>query len=442
MSKLLIKNADVLTLDADNLILRASPIAIEHNKIIALGTAPHNFVPDEVIDGTNHVALPGFFNAHVHAAMTFQRGWAEDMDIVRWFNERIWVAESALQDEDVYWGTALAACEMIRSGTIGFADHYFYMHNVARVVQESGMKALLAWCVFGSDFAAEMGPTTLELTEEFVAEFQNSAGGRIKTILGPHSPYISTERSLQRSAAIARKLGVGCHIHVSEAPEQVANSYKQYGKSPVAYLNDLGIFDNPSIAAHAVYINDEDMAILRDKRVTVAACPKTHIKMAMKTTRIVDLMKAGVNVALGTDGAASNNDHDMLEVTRLAALMQKHDTGDATVLPSMQALKLGTQHGSRAMGFVNSGVLQVGADADLILIDMDKPHLVPRHDLAANVVHSARAGDVNYVIVDGKVLLRKGELTTLDEDKIMHHVEKRSLEMVSGKLTQTQMYRE
>lgn len=441
MPKLLIKDADVLTLDASNTVLRHSDIAIAGNQIVAIGNVPDGFAPDEIIQGAHHVALPGFFNAHTHAAMIFQRGWAEDLDLVRWFNERIWVAESALTAEDVYWGAALAACEMIRGGTVAFADHYFWMPQVARVVQESGMKALLAWCVFGSDFAQEMGPTTLELTEEFVAGFQNSAGGRIKTLLGPHSPYIGNTKSLERAAGVARKLGVGCHIHVSESPAQVEHSYEQHGKSPVAYLNELGIFDNPSIAAHAIYLNDEDIAILRDKGVTVAACPKTHLKLAMKSTRIVDLMNAGVNVALGTDGVASNNDLDLLEVTRLAALLQKHDTGDATVLPSTQALKLATQHGARAMGFAHSGVLQVGADADLVLIDTHQPHLVPRHDLAANILHSARAGDVDYVIVDGKVLLRKGELTTLDEDKIMRVVEPRAYAMVKGKLTQTQEYR-
>ncbi|TAH48911.1 MAG: amidohydrolase [Chloroflexota bacterium] len=440
MSTLLIQHADLFTLDAHNAILKNSSLAIQDKYIVAIGEIPPDFRADEIIDGTNHVALPGFFNAHTHAAMTLLRGSAEDLPLDRWFNEGIWRTESALCEEDVYWGTALAACEMIRSGTVAFSDHYFYMHNVARVVQEAGMKAMLAWCVFGSNFAPEMGPTTLELTEEFVAEFQNSAGGRIQTVLGPHSPYISAERALRDAANVARKLGVGCHIHVSESPEQVANSYKQHGKSPVAYLNALGIFDQPSIAAHAIYIDDADIEILRAKNVTVAACPKTHLKLAMKTTRIMALLNAGVNVALGTDGAASNNDLDMLQVTRLAALLQKHETGDATVLPSMQALKLATQHGARAMGFANSGVIQVGAAADLILVNMDKPHLTPRHDLAANVVHSAQGSDVNYVIVDGQVLLRKGELTTLDEEKIMREAETRGLRMVQSNLAQTQRY--
>ncbi len=442
MSNLLIQHADILTLDSENRVLKNSSIAIQDARVVAIGATPRDFIADEIIDANNHVALPGLFNAHTHAAMTLLRGSAEDLPLARWFNEGIWRTESALQEEDVYWGTALAACEMIHSGTVAFADHYFWMHQVARVVQESGMKALLAWCVFGSDFAKEMGPTTLELTSDFVAEFQNSAGGRIKTMLGPHSPYISTERALRDTANTARKLNVGCHIHVSESQAQVDNSYKQFGKSPVAYLNDLGMFDNPSIAAHAIYVNDDDIEILRAKNVTVAACPKTHLKLAMQTTRLVDLVNAGVQVALGTDGAASNNTLDMLEVLRLAALLQKHDTGDATVLPLFQALQLATQHGARAMGFNHSGVIQVGADADLILLDMDKPHLVPRHNLAANIVHSARASDVNYVIVNGNVLLRNGELTTLDEEKIMREAQARGLRMVSGELRQTQTYKQ
>ncbi len=441
MATLHIKNPDILTLDAANRILARTDIFIRDKTIVALGKAPQDFVAEETIDGTRHIALPGFFNAHAHSAMTLLRGSAEDLPLDRWFNEGIWQTESSLQEEDVYWGTALAACEMIRGGTVGFADHYFWMHQVARVVQDAGMKALLAWCVFGSDFAAEMGPTTLGLTSDFVAEFQNSAGGRIRTMLGPHSPYISTTKALEDAANMARKLKVGCHIHVSESQGQVDNSFKQHGKSSVAYLNDLGIFENPSIAAHAIYVDEADIEILRNKDVSVVACPKTHLKLAMHTTRIADLQRAGVNVALGTDGAASNNDMDMLGVMRLAALVQKHDTGDATLLTSVDALRLATQCGARALGFGNSGVLEVGADADLILIDTDKPNMVPRHNVAANVVHAASNRDVNYVIVDGKVLLRKGELTTLDEERILHEAEQRGMRMVHSAKKQMLTYK-
>lgn len=440
MPRILIQNADIITLDGEDRVLRKTDLAIDGKTIAAIGRVPAGFAADETIDARDHVALPGFFNAHSHAAMTLERGYAEDLDIVRWFNERIWRMESALTEEDVYWGTALAACEMIRSGTVGFSDLYFWMSQAARVVAESGMKALLGWGVFGSDFAAEMGSTTLELTENFVSEFQNSSNGRIKTILAPHSPYICSERFLVRAAASARKLGVGCHIHVSETRDQLEKSLQEHGKTPVRYLDDLGIFDNPSIAAHAIHITDEDIDILAKKRASVVQCVKTHMKLAMGTTRVPDLQKAGVNVALGADGPASNNDMDMLEVTRLAALIQKHDRQDATLLPSTQVLKLATQNGARAMGFTNSGVLKEGADADLILINMDRPHLVPRHDLAANIVHSARGSDVAYVIVDGKILMRRGELTTLDEEKIKREAEARALRMARSDLKQTQTY--
>ncbi len=441
MPRLLIKNIDIITLDDQDTVLRDSTIAIDGKKIVGLGRAPRDFLPNDIIDGSNHVALPGLFNTHTHSAMTLQRGWAEDLPIDRWFNERIWVAESGLTEEDVYWGAALAACEMIRGGTVAFADHYFWMTQVQRVVDESGMKALLGWCVFGSDFAPEMGPTTLERTQDFVAEFQNSSGGRVHTILAPHSPYVSSEKFLERVAGAASKLDVGCHIHVAETREQVELCLKEHGKTPVAYLEDLGIFDNPSIAAHAIYVDEKDIGILAKKQVSVAACPKTHLKLAMDTTHVTDLLAAGVNVGLGTDGVASNNNSDLLEVARLEALIQKHACRDATLLPGTQALMLATRGGAHAMGFDNSGVVRVGADADLMLINMDRPHFVPRHDLAANILYGAGPGDVDYVIVDGQMLLADGEIQTLDEERIQREAEARAFRLVSGRLTQTQTYR-
>ncbi|MGE5139706.1 MAG: amidohydrolase [Rudaea sp.] len=441
MARLLIRNADILTLDAANEILFNSLVAIDGRQIVGVGRVPDGFVPDATIDGANHVVLPGLFNAHAHVPMTLQRGWAEDLDIVRWFNERIWVAESALTEEDVYWGAALAACEMIRGGTVAFADHYFWEPQVARVVDEAGLKALLGWCVFGSEAAPEIGPTTLELTAEFVKDFQNSAEGRIKTLLAPHSPYISSQPFLERVARAAHELSVGCHIHAAETREQYENSLKEHGRTPVRYLADLGIFDNPGIVAHAIYLDGPDVDILREKKMTVVQCPKTHMKLAMGTTPVPALLTAGVNVALGTDGPPSNNDLDMLGATRLAALLQKYACRDATVLPSTQALKLATANGARAMGFSNSGAIREGADADLILIDMDKPHLLPRHDLAANAVHSARPGDVDHVIVDGRILMHKGELITLDEEKIKREAEARAFRLVNSEHTQTQTYR-
>jgi 5-methylthioadenosine/S-adenosylhomocysteine deaminase len=440
MPRLLIQNVDAITLDEQNRVLKNTNIAIDGKTIVAIGDVSRDFVADEitevtsVIDGRDHVALPGFFNAHTHAPMSLQRGWAEDLPFDRWLNEKIWVAESALTEEDVYWGAALAACEMIRGGTVAFADHYFWMDQVARVVEESGMKALLAWCIFGLGAEQEVGGATLERTEEFVSRWQNAGAGRIKTILGPHSPYACSPQFLVRAATAAAKLGVGVHLHVAESQEQVKRSMQQYGKTPVAHLAALGIFDVPAIAAHCLYVSDEDIAILADKRVSVPHCPKTYLKLAMGVARVPDLLAHGVNVALGTDGPASNNTMDILESARLTTLLQKNAQRDPEVMPSMQVLKLATQNGARALGFADSGVLEVGARADVILFDFNKPHLIPRHDLTANVVHSAQANDVDYVIVDGRVLLRKGELTTLDEERILREAERRAFRLVGQEL--------
>src|SRR5262245_54410686 len=211
--KLLIKNVDAITLDSAGTILAGTNIAIEDNVIRAIGAVPTDFAerPDEVIDGYHQVAVPGFFNAHCHAAMTFERGWAEDLPLDRWFNERIWVAESALTADDVYWGAALAACEMIRSGCVGFNDHYFYMDRVAEVVEQSGLKAALTWCQFGIGADKEVG-TGLDGALAFVDRWQGGAGGRLRTMLGPHSPYVCPPEFLREMAALAREHHLPLHI--------------------------------------------------------------------------------------------------------------------------------------------------------------------------------------------------------------------------------------
>lgn len=440
LHRLLIRNVDAITLDAQNRVLKNTHIAIEGKTIVALGDCPQDFAAAEIIDGRDHVALPGLVNAHTHTPMSLQRGWAEDLPFDRWLNERIWVAESALTEEDVYWGAALAACEMIRSGIVAFADHYFWMDQVARIVQESGMKALLAWCIFGLGADKEVGGASLERTEDFVRPWQNAGDGRIKTTLGPHSPYVCSPEFLRRVLDSAHKLGVGIHLHVAESQEQVDRSLKEHGKTPVAHLASLGVLDVQTIAAHCLYLSDEDIVILADKRAVVPHCPKTYLKLAMGNARIPDMLARGVHVALGTDGPASNNTIDILESARIATLWQKNEHRDPEMMPSMLMLKLATQNGARALGFADSGILQVGARADIILFDCDKPHLRPRHDLAANIVHSARPGDIDYVIVDGQVLLRDGKLTTLDEEKILYEAERRAFRLVGQELHQVREY--
>jgi 5-methylthioadenosine/S-adenosylhomocysteine deaminase len=429
MGTIWIKNADVLTLNEQGDVLRRTHIVIADGRIELVGDTPPTSWADETIEASDHVVLPGFFNAHTHAAMTFERGWADDLTFDRWLNERIWVAESALTKEDVRWGAYLAAAEMIRSGTVGFADHYFHMDEVAQVVEESGLRATLAWCVFGMGDGTEIGGG-LEETARFVQRWQGAANGRIRTVLGPHSPYACPPAFLETVAAKAADLGVGIHIHLAEFRDQLESSLAKHGVTPVKFLEQRGILDRPTIAAHCIYITPEDMDIMRDKGVNVVQCPNCHMKLGMGVTPVPELLSRGVNVALGTDGPASNNDLDMLQEAQLATLMQKNHHLDPTVMPAELTLRLATQNGARALGFADSGVIAPGRAADLVIFDFRKAHLRPRHNVLSNIVYSAKSSDISHVIVDGRVLLRDGELTTLDEERILYEGERRAFRLV------------
>jgi 5-methylthioadenosine/S-adenosylhomocysteine deaminase len=437
---ILIKNVDVVTLDGDGTVLRDATIAVDGRTILAVGEPPLDFQPDEVLDGSNHVAVPGFFNAHCHSPMTLVRGWAEDLPLDRWFNERIWVAESALSSDDVYWGAALAACEMIRSGCAGYNDLYFYMDRVAEVVGQAGMKASLAWNLFGLGPGREIG-ADLDGVLAFVERWQGEADGRIRTVLGPHSPYICPPAFLQEISALAKERNLPLHIHLAESPEQVETSLQQYGRTPVAHLEACGVFDVPCTAAHALCLSAEDVAILEGHAVTVAHCPITYMKLAMAVNDLTALMRAGVNVGIGTDGPGSNNDMDMKAAVRFTALLQKYETRDAQVLPADVSLRMATANGARAMGFADSGMLAPGMAADIVLFDFDRPHLYPRHDLIANLVHAARGSDVSHAIVDGRLIYRNGEILTLDEEKIKAEAERHARRMVGQELRQMLEYR-
>lgn len=438
--RLLIKNVDVITLDAAGTVRRGVDIGLQDKRIAFVGEAPPEFQVDDVIDGYNHVAVPGFFNAHCHAPMTFERGWAEDLPLDRWFNERVWVAESALTPDDVYWGAALAACEMIRSGGVAFNDHYFYMDRVAEVVAQSGMKATLTWCQFGIGADKEIG-ADLAGTLRFVDRWQGQADGRLRAVLGPHSPYVCPPEFLREVSALARERGLPLHIHLAESQEQVDNSLAAHGLTPAAHLEACGVFDGPCVAAHALCLTNEDVQILARRGVSVAHCPITYLKLAMGVNDLGRLTAAGVNVALGTDGPGSNNDMDMKAVIRFTALLQKHQRRDAEALPGDQPLRMATANGARAMGFPESGALEPGRAADLILLDFDRPHLYPRHDLVANLVHAARGSDVTHVIVDGRLIYRNGELLTLDEDRIMAEAERHARRMVNQNMRMVREYR-
>jgi len=438
----LIRDVSAITLDEEDRILHGVEIALDGNAIAAVGQAPAGFTPDEQIDGSDMVALPAFFNAHTHAAMTLERGWAEDLPFERWLNEKIWVAESALEEEDVYWGTALACCEMIASGTVGFADHYFWMDQTARAVEESGMKALLAWCHFGTGAEHELGHKTLEQTVAFVERWQGAAEGRIRTTMGPHSPYMDPPEVLRRFVEEAHRVGTGAHFHLSESDQQMEQSMSTHGMTPVAWAASLGLLDlpQPTLVAHCNVVTADDVEILSEKGTWVAHAPKTYQKLAMNMPPLSPMLRHGVNVALGTDGPASNSDLNMLEVMRIAGLVQKQALKDPEAMPRTLLLRLATQAPAAAMGFRDSGVLAPGHPADVTLMDTRAPHWIPRHDLAAGVVYASHPADVAYVWANGRLLYRQGEYLTLDAQRIKYEAERRAFRLVGQPMRSMRQY--
>jgi 5-methylthioadenosine/S-adenosylhomocysteine deaminase len=438
----LIRDVTAITLDEEDRILHGAEIAIEGRDILAVGQAPPGFDPDEIVEGRELVALPAFFNAHTHAAMTLERGWAEDLAFERWLNEKIWVAESALEEEDVYWGAALAGCEMIRAGVVGFGDHYFWQDETARAVEESGMKALLAWCHFGIGTEHELGQKAFEDTVAFVERWKGAADGRIRTTMGPHSPYMDPPDVLRRFVEEAHRAGVGAHFHLSESHEQMQNSIARYGLTPVAHAASLGLLDlpEPTLVAHCNVVTEDDLGLLAEKGTWVAHTPKTYQKLAMEMPPVVEMLERGVRVALGTDGPASNSDLNMLEVMRVAGLFQKGARRDPEAMPRTLLLRLATQAPAAALGFGRSGVLAPGRPADLILLDTTAAHWIPRHDLMAGVVYAAHPGDVACVWCNGQLLYQRGEYLTLDVERIRWEAERRAFRMVGTPMRQVRAY--
>ncbi|MCJ7623369.1 MAG: amidohydrolase [Anaerolineaceae bacterium] len=425
-----IHNVDIVTLDDKGTIHRDSDLVIQDGKISHIGDLPEALNVDVIIDGSGKVAMPGLFNSHCHAPMTLVRGWAEDMHFPQWL-QKVWVVENRLTPDDVYWGAALAAAEMIRSGTVAFNDLYFFMDRVAEVVLESGMKAALAWGVFGAGEGTDAAPD-LDRTVDWIKEARAKGNDRIRTYLGPHSPYTCSESFLRRVVELAHDLDQGIHLHLAETKQQVEESIMQHGLTPVEHVDRIGLFDVPGgcVAAHTLWVNDMDIEILSEKGVFVPHCPNTYLKLAMPFQSLKPRLDAGVKVCLGTDGPGSNSNLDIFASIRQTALVHKYLQEDPEMLPGDQALRLGTKAGAEAVGFPESGQIEIGAPADIILLNLDAPHMRPVHNLVANLVHSARGSDVTDVMVDGQWLMRDRDLLTLDEERILYEAESRALALV------------
>ena len=428
--KTLISGATVVTVDEQQAIVTDADVVVEDQFISYVGPKKEwqeEF--DQIVNGQGKLVMPGFVNGHGHAAMSLLRSIADDVPLMYWLEEKIWPMEAKLKREDVYWGTMLAILEMIKGGTTTFTDMYFFMDQVAEAAEETGIRAVLSRGLVGIGHMSEQG---LEESEQFVNNWQGRADGRITTMLGPHAPYTCPPEYLKRVLTLQEKLDVPLQIHLCETQDEVAGIEKNHGVTPVELMQKTGLFKAPVVAAHCVHLTDEDMEILKENNVHVVHNPGSNLKLGSGISPVPDLLKRGITVGLGTDGAASNNNLDMMEEMRLAALLHKGVRMDPTVMSAREALTLATRDSARALFLDDVGSLEPGKKADIIMIDLNKPHLTPHHDVVAHLVYAAQSSDVTWVMVDGKVLMADGQLTTMDEEKIIFQAEQRALHLMTA----------
>lgn len=427
-------NATVVTMEPENPVLKNAFVSVDGTKIASVGTARPAGEFDRVIDCAGKVLMPGLVNAHTHVPMALLRGYGGGHDLQHWLNDWIFPAEARLDDRCVAAGTALGLAEMIASGTTCIADMYMNTEAIAKTILEAGISANLSCgtVYFGdpADFSPETCNDCGNQTRLF-ENWHNAGDGQIIVDASIHAEYTSCPPAWAWVADFAQKHGLSVHMHISETRSEHENCLNKYGKTPVALMDQYGVWVNGGHAAHCVWVSDEDMELMREKHITAVHNPVSNLKLASGVARVPQMLRAGVNVALGTDGVASNNSHDLFEEIKLAAILHKGTTGDPVAVSAYEALAMATVNGARALGR-DAGVIAPGKTADLILLDFDAENLFPCHDVLENLVYSANGSNVVMNVARGKIIYENGTFLTLDLEKIKAEVKNYALPHIFG----------
>ena len=392
-------------------------IGIKDGKIAYIGTEKPQEDFGEVYNGKHGLMMSGFVNAHSHAPMTLLRGYGENLPLDRWLNEKIFPFEDKLTDSAIAASTTLACAEMIRFGTVSFSDMYFFSQTMAKSILDSGIKCNLSR---GLTVFSDQDYEQLEAYKDnmdLLKNYQNAGNGRLKIDLCIHGEYTTTPKVVEAVAKHAKSENVNVHIHLSETKKEHEECKQRHGKTPAKYFADLGLFDQPTTAAHCVWVEDEDIELFKKYGVTVACNPVSNMKLASGFAPIPKMLEKGINIALGTDGCASNNNLNIMQDLYLFALLYKGVTGDPTIVTPKQALSAATLNGFKSQGRMDSGKISVGQKADIIVINTDVPNMYPATDIACNLVYAAQGSDIKLTMVDGKVLYKDGEYLTIDIEK-------------------------
>lgn len=418
---ILIKNISYLDIEKEKIIDNAD-IFIEENKIKRIGENL-KIDADQVLDGENKLLTPGFVNAHTHLGMSYFRNYADDLALMDWLKNEIWPIEAKLNAEDIYWSSMLSIIENIKSGVTTFCDMYYEMDRVGDAAIELGIRGVLTRGMTDVDGKGE------EKLQEFDAlynNYHNRSDGRIRVVPAPHAIYTCSTEFLKEISENAKKLYDNIiHIHLSETLTEVENSKKEYGMTPIEYVNSLGLLDSQIIAAHCVHITDEEIELVKNKKFYPVYNPSSNLKLASGFTPVDKMLKNNIKLAMGTDGDSSNNNQDFVEEMHIGGIVNKAVTMNEKAVPAIEILKMATVHGAEALGFEKLGLIKEDYMADLTIFDLESNSFTPRNNLISALVYSANSSDVESVICDGKFIMRDRKLVNVDEKKVREIVNKR-----------------
>ena len=421
----LFTNAKIITTMNGNFrVHEKACLGVTGDRIDYIGTIMPDKRYDSVKDMYNKLLMPGLVNSHGHTAMNLLRGIGSDLPLQDWLH-LIWPIEDRMRDEEFLSGMEMAVLEMIRCGTTSFSDMYMRPMVTQKVIGESGIKADLTRVVMGgSDDTDYLSfPNRVE-SLAFYDEFNGAYDGRLHVDWSVHGEYTINERIARKWAEEIQERGGRLHIHLSETRKEHEECILKYGKTPARWFCDLGFFNIPCYAAHCVWVTDDDIAIMKEKGVSPVHNPSSNLKLGSGFAPVPKMLEAGLNVALGTDGSASNNNLNMFEEMHLASIIHNGLLHDPTIMKPEEVIRMATVNGAKLQGRPDTGSLEVGKKADIIAIDLDKPHLIPDYDTLALVVYSAQADDVTMTMVDGKILYENGEYYTLDRERIFRSYRK------------------
>ena len=418
---IVIENALVVLPEGSEDVIQETSLYIEGDKIAGIGDMPAGFTADKVIDGTDKLVIPGLINCHTHSYMSFMRNVADDLSFMDWLFGTIDPIEQQMTDEDTYWGANLAIIEMMKSGTTCFNDMQMNIHQTTRAVKESGMRAVICRGLVGSG-NDEAGQSRLRQAYEELDAAKDC--DRLTFKLGPHAPYTCDDEFLKIVAAEAKKEKMGIHVHLSESESEISQIQEKYGCTPIALAEKCGIFDVPAIAAHCVQVTDEDIAILKRKNVSVVTNPASNMKLGNGFAPIAKMLDAGINVCLGTDGAASNNCLNLFHELSLLTLIHKGTGKTPQCVSAKEGFRIATINGAKALGLEKEiGSIEVGKKADLAILDLNTPSLTPRNNLIAGLSYSANGSEVDTVIINGQITMENRKILTVDEKLVYGQIQ-------------------